>query len=222
MNKARIKKKYLCGVKKIWLSKLSDYNKVVTHNSFASGIITPTVGIIDWNIDDNERLDTNTCKILSMTRNHHPNSDTDYIYVSRSDGGRGIKQIRTLFGSRIIAVCQHLLGNNNWSNLIQYIVNSEEQDIIRGGKKLLDLQHIKDDINKQSRVISKTFTKSKALQHEQNYPNKKIQGYFHKKLINNNETDKKLSCSRTENRSMTSHFEDYLAAIQDRKFQPNS
>ena len=131
------------------MSELSDYNKVVTHNSFASGIITPTVGIIDWNIDDNERLDTNTCKILSMTRNHHPNSDTDYIYVSRSDGGRGIKQIGTLFGNRIIAVCQHLLGNNNWSNLIQYIVNSEEQDIIRGGKKLLDLQHIKDDINKQ-------------------------------------------------------------------------
>ena len=144
------------------------------------------------------------------------------IYVSRSDGGRGIEQIWTLYGSRIIAVCQHLLGNNNWSNLIQYIVNSEEQNIIRGGKKLLDLQHIKDHINKQSRVISKTFTKSKALQHEQNYPNKKIQGYFHKKLINNNEIDKKLSCSRTENRSMASHFEDYFAAIQDRKFQPNS
>ena len=103
-----------------------------------------------------------------MMGNLHPNSDIDYIYVSRSNGGRGINQIRTLYESRIIAVRQHLLRNNNRSNLIQYIVNSEEQDIIRVGKELLDLQHINDDINKQPRLISKTFTKSKNLQHEQN------------------------------------------------------
>ena len=46
---------------------------------------------------------------------------------------------------------QHLLRNNNRSNLMQYIVNLEEQDIIRVGKELLDLQHINDAINKQPR-----------------------------------------------------------------------
>ena len=108
-----------------------------------------------------------------MMGNLHPNSDIDYIYVSRSNGGRGIKHIRTLYESRIIAVRQNLLRNDNRSNLIQYIVNSEEQDIIRVGKELLDLQHINDDISKQPRLISKTFTKSKNLQYEQNYTNKK-------------------------------------------------
>ena len=68
---------------------------------------------------------------------------------------------------------QHLLRTNNRSKLIQYIVNSKEQDIIRFGKELLDLQHLNDDINKQPRLISKTFTKSKTLQDEQNYTNKK-------------------------------------------------
>ena len=97
--------------------------------------------------------------------------------------------------------------------MIQYIVNSEEQGIIRVGKELLDLQHMNDDINKQPRLISKTFTKSKNLQHEQNYTNKKMHGYFYTKLINNDEIDQKLSCLRTKNRSMTSHFEGYLAAI---------
>ena len=56
---------------------------------------------------------------------------------------------------------------------MQYIVNSKEQDIIRFGKELLDLQHLNDDINQQPRLISKTFTKSKTLQDEQNYTNKK-------------------------------------------------
>ena len=125
-----------------------------------------------------------------MTGNLHPNSDIDYIYVRRSDGERGVKQIRTLYESTIVAVRQHL---------IQYIVNSEEQDIIKVGKELLDLQHIKNDINKQPRLISKTFKKSKNLQHEQNYTNKKIRGYFHTKLINNGQIDQKRSCSRTKN-----------------------
>ena len=217
MNKARITKEYLSRVKKIWSSELSDYNKVVTHNSFATPIIKPTVGIIDWTIDEIEQLDINTRKILSMMGNLHPNSDIDYIYVSRSNGGRGIKQIRTLYESRIIAVRQHLLRNDSRNNLIQYIANSEEQDIIRVGKEPLNLQHINDDINKQPRLISKTFTKSKNLQHEQNYTNKKMYGYFYKKLINNDKIDQKLSCSRTKNRCMTSHFEGYLAAIRDQE-----
>ena len=110
---------------------------------------------------------------------------------------------------------QHLLRNNNQSNLIQYIVNSEEQEIIRVAKELLDLQYIIDDMNNQRRLIRKTFTKSKNLQHEQNYTNQKMHGYFHKKLINNDEIDQKISCSRTKHRSMTSHFEGYLASIRN-------
>ena len=57
MNKA---KEYLTSDKKIWSSELSDYNKVVAHNSSAMPVITPTVGIIDWTIDEIERLDINT------------------------------------------------------------------------------------------------------------------------------------------------------------------
>ena len=146
MNKARITKEYLNRVKKIWSSELSDYNKVVVDNSLATPIITPTVGIIDWTIDDIEQIDINTLKIFSVTGNLHSNSGIDYIYVSRSNGGRGIKQIQALYESRIIAVRQHLLRNNKRNKLIQYIVNSEEEDIIRVGKELLDLQHINDDI----------------------------------------------------------------------------
>ena len=146
MNKARITKEYLNRVKKIWSSELSDYNKVVVYNSLATPIITPTVGIIDWTIDDIEQIDINTLKIFSVTGNLHSNSGIDYIYVSRSNGGRGIKQIQALYESRIIAVRQHLLRNNKRNKLIQYIVNSEEEDIIRVGKELLDLQHINDDI----------------------------------------------------------------------------
>ena len=152
LNKAKL------TIKKIW-SELSDYNKVVAHNNFATPIIIPTVGIIDWTIDDIEQLDIKTRKKLSMTGNLHPNSDINYFYVSRCNGGRGIKQIRTLYESRIIAVRQLLLRNKDRNNLIRYIVKSEE-DTMRVGKELLDLQRIADNISKQPKAISKNFNKS--------------------------------------------------------------
>ena len=96
LNKAKLTKEYLNHIKKILLLELSHYNKVVAHNSFATQIIIPAVGIINWTIDDIEQLHIKTCKILSMTGNLHPNSDINYLYVSRCNGGRGIKQIRNL------------------------------------------------------------------------------------------------------------------------------
>ena len=104
MNKAKLTKEYLNYIKKTWVSELSDYNNVVAHNSFAAPIITPTVGIIDWTIDDIEQLDIKTHKILSMTGKLHPNSDINYLYVSKCNGRHDIKEIQTLYESRIIAV----------------------------------------------------------------------------------------------------------------------
>ena len=81
MIKTIITKEFLSRVKKIWSSELSDYNKVVAHNIFATPIITPTVGVTDWTIDDVEQLDINTRKMLSMTGNLHPNSNINYISI---------------------------------------------------------------------------------------------------------------------------------------------
>ena len=84
---------------------------------------------------------------------------------------------------------------------------------MRIGKELPDLQRIADDISKQEKAISENFNKSKNVNHEQKYTNKKMHGYFHKKLTGNDETDQKLSYSRTKYCFMTSHFQGFLAAI---------
>ena len=60
LNKATLTKECLNSIKKIWSLKLSDYNKVVAHNSFATPLITVTVGIINWTIDDIGQLDIKT------------------------------------------------------------------------------------------------------------------------------------------------------------------
>ena len=47
LNKEKVNRGYLNQVRKIWSSKLSDYNKVIAHNSSAIPVITPTVGTLD-------------------------------------------------------------------------------------------------------------------------------------------------------------------------------
>ena len=145
-----------------------------------------------------------------------------YIYVSRSDGGRGIKQIRPIYETRIIAVRQQLLWNYNRNNLIQYIVNSEEQDII-GLLKNFYIYDISAMIitSNQDRLVKpsqnpRTYRINRITQI------KKMHGFFHKKLINNDEIGQKRSCSRTKPTLWHHTLKATLQQFEIRKFQPNS
>ena len=47
INKEGVTEEYFTRVRKIWTSKLSAYNKVTAHNSFAVPVVVPTFGILD-------------------------------------------------------------------------------------------------------------------------------------------------------------------------------
>ena len=83
MNKERVTKEYLNRVKKIWQSELSSFNKVIDNNTFAIPVLTNTVGIIDWAIEEINEIDVRTRKHLTETGNFHPNGNADKLYLPR-------------------------------------------------------------------------------------------------------------------------------------------
>ena len=95
-------------MQKIWSSELSAYNKHLAHNTFALPVLTLTFGILDCTICEIENLDITTRKILNMTGNFNRNSDIDRLYLPRRNGGRGLKNVKTLYDFRIISTSQHL------------------------------------------------------------------------------------------------------------------
>ena len=107
INKDRVSKEYLSWVNKIWSSELSAFNKTIAHNAFATPVITPTIGILDWTIQEIKDIDIRTRKILSVTKNFNPNSDVDRLYIGWITGG-GLRSCQCLFESQIIALKQHL------------------------------------------------------------------------------------------------------------------
>ena len=103
LNKEKICKEYHYRIRKIWLSELTDFNKMIAHNSFAIPIFT-TVGILDWTIKEINDVGVKTQKVLRTTGSFHPNSDIDKLYISRKSRGQGLKSIKPLFKNRILAL----------------------------------------------------------------------------------------------------------------------
>ena len=118
---------------------------MIAHNSFPIPIFTTTIVILDWTIKEINYVDVKTRKILTMTDSFHPNSDIGKLYISRKSGGRGLKSIKTLFESRILALRQHLRPSRERSDILSCVYESEETNIVRLGNEFLQSHEIQDN-----------------------------------------------------------------------------
>ena len=168
IKKESVTKEYVLRVKKIWSSELSANNKTIAQNSFANPVITPTIGILDWTIQEIKDIDIKTRKILSVTGNFHPYSDIDKFYIGRNLGGRGLRSCQRLFESRIISLKQHLHRNKNRNQIMNYVYNEESNNIIRIGNELLQKYDFTSDNEEQPKTTSKRFTKTDTKFHYEN------------------------------------------------------
>ena len=91
------------------------------HNAFADPLITPTIGTLDWTIQEIKDIDTRTRKILSVTGNFHPNSDVDRLYIGWNIGGRGLRSCQHRFESRIIALKLHFHRNKERNQILNFV-----------------------------------------------------------------------------------------------------
>ena len=67
INRERVTKDYINRIRKIWNSQLSDFNKVVAHNTFAVPTLTFTMGMLDWTCKEIDQIVIKTRKTLAMS-----------------------------------------------------------------------------------------------------------------------------------------------------------
>ena len=124
-----------------------------------------------------------------MTGSFHPNSDVDRIYMTKVKGGKGRGSIRTLYESRIISLRQHLLKKANRNEILGYVSECKQAYIIRVGNSLLINNDIIETPDAKPKSISRKYTKAEAKKHEKQYINKKMYGYYYRKLQQNDNID---------------------------------
>ena len=151
-----------------------------------------------------------------MTGNFNRNSDIDRLYLPRRNGGRGLKNVKTLYESRIISISQHLKLNRERNKYLREVVAHEEDKIIRVAHELLNKHNIANK-NKSPKYLSKTFTEKLNENHKRDFMSKPLHGYITKTTLESQEIDKQLSLSWTTNKCITSHFESYAFAISEQE-----
>ena len=63
-----------------------------------------------------------------MIGNFHINNDVDCLYIPRSEGGRGLKAIKTAYECGIVPLSHHLTRNKDRNQLLWIMCQSEENE----------------------------------------------------------------------------------------------
>ena len=214
VNKNRVTKEYYTRVKRIWNSELSSVNKVIAHNSFAVPVLTTTVGILTWTIDKIKEIDIKTRKQLTIFRNFHPDGDIDKLYLPRGQGGRGIKMIARMFESRIVSIAQYIKMNKSENNILDFVYQQEQQEIIRLSQQLLDMYQIEYDNTTRPRVLSKLFVKADLSAQKERYTSKVMHSYYEIKIMDDPQIDNQLSNAWRKDKYL---IENYISVVQDQE-----
>ena len=173
--------------------RIISFNKIIAHNTFSVPVFVTSVGIVDSTINEIREIECKTRKQLAMTGNFHPNGNVDRLYMPRSEGGRGLKSIVRMYESRIVSVAQHLELNKSHNITLQFVVEQEQNDIVRLKEKLLGNYEIEWEDNTTPKNLSKVFIKADIESQRKGYNAKVMHGFHDKKLERNPGIDRSLS-----------------------------
>ena len=163
VNEERVSKGNFTRTRKIWSSELSTYNKVIAQKAFAVPVLIPAIGVLHRTIGEIKDTDIKTRKMLTLTRNFHPNTDVNCLYMQKNFEGRGLRQVQSSYESRIIAITKHLIKNLHRNSTLEYIYEKETNDILRVGQELLQKYNVVSNPNEPPKFVNRKFTKPDNL-----------------------------------------------------------
>ena len=102
--KRKVKKEYLRRTRKLLETKLGSRNLFKGINTWAVPIIRYSGPFLKWTREELRQMDQRTRKLMTMHKALHPRDDTDRLYVSRKEGGRGLVNIEDCVDATIQAL----------------------------------------------------------------------------------------------------------------------
>ena len=95
----------------IWLSPLSDFNRVIASNQFALPVVSYLMWTQNWPITELKRIDREARKIIIENSGKHPLSSTAMLYLTRGKGGRGMRSVEREYKSVKVKAAVNLYKN---------------------------------------------------------------------------------------------------------------
>ena len=107
--KEKLSSEYLKRVELIVRTKLCGANSTKAINTYAVPVLTYSFGVIKWSEGELEKLRVGTNKMLVKYRQRHPKSSVERVTLPRSEGGRGILDLKYLHDSQVCNLREYFL-----------------------------------------------------------------------------------------------------------------
>ena len=220
LNKDAVTKEYCTRLRKIWSSQLNAYNKIVASNTFAVPIVIYSFGILDWTKENIKQLNIKTRKIMNMNNSMNRRSDIERLYISRKEGGRGLRNLEDEYLARIPSFKAHLdieKDNNKFISKVQN-QNSSIKLITTSIYEAYNLNL--NDVT--PREIATAIKYKIQEQRKEKFLAKPIHGYLIRKRMEVEDVDMKQSYSWLKSNSLTSDVESYICTLQEQELYTNA
>ena len=102
--KNKVKKEYYRRVRKVLETKFNSGNVFKAINIWVVSVVGYSAVFLVWSRLELEEIDKRTRKLLTMRNGFHPKSNVDQLYLSRSEGGRGLIVVQDTVESAILGL----------------------------------------------------------------------------------------------------------------------
>ncbi|KAL0878572.1 hypothetical protein ABMA27_003656 [Loxostege sticticalis] len=126
-TKLELKTKFKQRLKLILNTHLNSKNLVKAINTYAIPVLTYSFGIITWSKTDLDTLQRTINTSLTKFRKHHPKTCTQRLVLARSEGGRGIIDIKNLHNKQITALRSYFHEKANKVPLYRHLIDSDKK-----------------------------------------------------------------------------------------------
>ena len=106
-------------------TELHSKNRITATNTLAILFITSSFNITDWNLSEVKRLDIKIRKMMITHSMHHPKAGIHHLYLPRSNGGRGLTQLKLSYKTLTTGLFQYLNLSNDW--MLQLALKHEKK-----------------------------------------------------------------------------------------------
>ena len=211
-------------------SELNATNKIDAINTLAVPVVTYSLNIINWKMEELKCLDRKTRKLLTMHKMHHPKADVDRLYLPRTTGGRGLIQIETSYKTTTIGLDTYLKDKED--HLLQIAKDHDKAkklfSVHREAVKFrreLNLPDMEKTTADEPSTNYARRTRVKAKQHAQellknSWEEKPLHGKYPQRLTDN-DVDQIQTNKWLKTTGLNSETEGFIIAAQDQCIKTN-
>ena len=100
-------------MRKVSKTKLNSGNVFKAINTWAVSVVRYSAAFLGWSRLQLEEIDRRTRKLLTMHNGFHPKSKVDCLYLSRSEGGRGLIGVQDTVETAILGLTNYVRNSKD-------------------------------------------------------------------------------------------------------------